>query len=174
MDPVEARLELARRYVHVLGPATPESFARWAGIGARHGNAAFDALRGSLTPAGTPIGEAWILTKDEPTIRTEPGPTAPARLLPSGDPYFLLHGPDRELLVPDAARRAVLWTTRVWPGALLVGGEVVGTWRRADTVVIAQPWRRLSGSERDAVAAESESLPLPGTRGRRIAVRWED
>jgi hypothetical protein len=174
MDPGEARLELARRYLHVLGPATPESFARWAGIGARHGNAAFDALRRTLTPVGTPIGEGWILSGDEPTIRADPGPTAAARLLPSGDPYFLLHGRDRELLVPDPARRAALWTPRVWPGALLIGGEVVGTWRRADTVVITQPWRRLSESERGAVAAEAESLPLPGTLGRRIVVRWEE
>jgi hypothetical protein len=34
-----------------------------------------------------------------------------------------------------------------------------------------QPWRRLSGAEREAVAAEAESLPLTGTDGRRIAVR---
>ena len=32
MDPWGARLELARRYLHVFGPATPESFAHWAGI----------------------------------------------------------------------------------------------------------------------------------------------
>ena len=31
-DPGRARLELARRYLHVFGPATPASFARWAGI----------------------------------------------------------------------------------------------------------------------------------------------
>ena len=37
------------------------------------------------------------------------GPAAPARLLPSGDAYFLLQGADRELLVPDAesSRRAL-------------------------------------------------------------------
>ena len=33
MDPHEARLELARRYLQVFGPATPEAFATWAGIG---------------------------------------------------------------------------------------------------------------------------------------------
>ena len=31
--PADARLELARRYLHVFGPTTPESFAQWAGIG---------------------------------------------------------------------------------------------------------------------------------------------
>ncbi|MEX0850047.1 MAG: crosslink repair DNA glycosylase YcaQ family protein, partial [Gaiellaceae bacterium] len=92
IEPREARLELARRYLHVFGPTTPEAFAEWAGIATRAGVAAFDALRRSLTPVRTPIGDAWILARDEPTFRTALGPTAPARLLPSGDAYFLLQG----------------------------------------------------------------------------------
>ena len=68
-------------------------------------------------------------------MRADPGPVAPARLLPSGDAFCLLHGEDRTLLVPDARRQSALWTSRVWPGALLVEGEVVGTWRRANEVV---------------------------------------
>ena len=33
IDPRGARLELARRYLHIFGPTTPEAFAEWAGIG---------------------------------------------------------------------------------------------------------------------------------------------
>ena len=95
------------------------------------------------------------------------------RLLPSGDTYYLLWGRDRELLVRDAGRREELWTSRVWPGALLVGGEVAGTWRRANEKLSIQAWRRLTPAERDAVEAEATSLPLPGLQGR-IVVRWED
>ena len=168
----DARLELARRYLHIYGPARPEAFAEWAGIGRRHGVAAFDALRKSLTPVQTPVGEACILADDEATFRAAPGPVAPARLLPSGDAYLVLHGAGRDLLVPDADRRRALWTPRVWPGGLLVGGEIAGTWRRAAAVMTVQPWRRLSRPEREAVAAEAESLPLAGIRGR-IAVRWD-
>ena len=173
VDPRHARLELTRRYLHVYGPATPEAFARWAGIGPRQGVAAFEALRRSLTAAQTPVGNGWILTQDEPTFRAAPGPVAPARLLPSGDAYLLLQGADRELLVPNAARRRALWTPRVWPGGLLVDGEIVGTWRRADAAMTVQPWRRLSRAERDGVAREVESLPLPGIE-KRIVVRWDD
>jgi len=173
LDPSEARLELARRYLHVFGPATPEAFAGWAGISARGGVAAFDALRRSLTPVRTPVGDAWILTPDEATFRAAAGPTASARLLPSGDAYFLLQGDDRELLVPDADRRRAVWTPRVWPGGVLVKGEVVGTWQRAEATVTVQTWRRLSRAARDAVEAEAESLPLPGLGGR-IVVRWDD
>ncbi len=173
LDAREARLELARRYLHIFGPATPEAFAGWAGMGPREGVEAFHALRKSLTPVRTPLGDAWILTRDEPTFRVPAGAAAPVRLLPSGDAYFLLQGRDRELLVADANRRRALWTPRVWPGALLVEGEIVGTWRRSHGEVTIHAWRRLARAARDAVEAETASLPIPGTKGR-IVVRWDD
>jgi hypothetical protein len=172
LDPGEARLELARRYLHVFGPTTPAAFAKWAGIGAAEGRGAFDSLAREVMAARTPVGDGWILTSDEHSFRATPSPAAPARLLPSGDPYFLLHGVDRELLVPDENKRRELWTSRVWPGAVLVGGEVVGTWRRASAVVAVQTWRRLSTAEREAVEAEAESLPLPSLSGQ-IVVHWD-
>ena len=173
VDPRDARLELARRYLRIFGPATPEAFARWTGIAPRQGVAAFDALRRSLTPVRIPVGDAWILTRDEPTFRAAPRPAASARLLPSGDAYFLLQEDDRELLVADLDRRRALWTPRVWPGGVLVEGEIVGTWRRAQETVRVLSWRRLSRAARDAVEAEAGSLPLPDLRGP-IVVRWDD
>ena len=172
VDPFDARLELARRYLHVYGPATAEAFGWWSGIGTRHATTALEALGRSLTPVHTPVGEAVILTSDEPAVRAAPGPAAPARLLPSGDSYLLLQGLDRELLVPDAARRRDLWTPRVWPGGVLVKGELVGTWRRANATVVVRPWIRLSRAAGEAIEAEAEALPLPDIRGP-ITVRWE-
>jgi hypothetical protein len=144
----------------------------WAGIGPRSGINAFETLGKSLIQVGTPIGEAWILSRDEPLFRAAPGPAAPARLLPSGDTWFLLQGADRELLVTDESQRRALWTSRVWPGALLVEGETVGTWRRAGHVLTIQPWRRLSRAQRAAVEAEAVSMPLPGI-DRPFDVRWD-
>jgi hypothetical protein len=172
VDPRDARLELARRFLHIFGPGTAQAFALWAGIAPWRGRAAFDALVESLTPVRTPIGEAWILTDDEPAFRALGGPAASARLLPTGDAYFLLQGADREILVPDADRRRELWTPRVWPGAVLVEGEVAGTWRRAGANVSLQPWRRFSPVEREAVEIEAQSFPLADVRGR-IRVRWD-
>jgi winged helix DNA-binding protein len=173
VDPGEARLELARRYLHIFGPTTAEAFAQWAGIGPQRGVAAFDGLRGWLTPVRTPVGDSWILTSDETTFRAAPGPAASARLLPSGDAYFLLQGGDRELVVPDASHRRALWTPRVWPGGVLVDGEVVGTWRRSAGTVTLQAWRRLTRAARAAVEVEAASLPLPDLPGR-VVVRWDD
>jgi len=165
IDPFEARLELARRYLHVFGPATAASFGIWAGISARAAAVAFAALEPSLTAVKTPIGDALVLSADEPLLRAEPPPSAAARLLPSGDAYYLLQGEDRALLVPDVARRGKLWTPRVWPGALLVDGEVRGTWRRAHDTVTIQTWETLSPAAREAVEQEATGLPLPGLEG---------
>jgi hypothetical protein len=106
-------------------------------------------------------------------VRAHARPEAPARLLPSGDASFLLQGADRELLVPDAKHRLALWTSRVWPGAVVVDGEIVGTWRRAGRLVTIAAWKRLSRAARQAVEAEAAALPLPDVR-RPPAVQWKD
>ena len=172
IDPFEARLELARRYLRCYGPTTPAAFARWAAIGPAQARAAFDGLGAEIMPVRFPTGDGWILSADEPGFRAPGGPVAPARLLPSGDAYFLLWGTDRELLVPDAARRGQLWTPRVWPGAVLAGGEIVGTWRRDGANVSVEAWRGLAPHERAAIEAEAATLPLPDLRTD-IRVRWD-
>jgi hypothetical protein len=56
---------------------------------------------------------------------------------------------------------------------VLVGGEIVGTWRRANAEMTVELWRRLTSAERAAVETEAASLPLPGLE-RQIAVRWDE
>jgi hypothetical protein len=172
ISPDRACRELARRYLHVFGPTTAESFDRWAGISRQAGMKAFASLEASLLPVRTPLGDEWLLAEDEAEIRAPQRPDAPARLLPSGDAYFLLDGKERELLVPRPDQRARLWTSRVWPGALLVEGEIRGTWRRAGHVVRVETWARLPAKAREAVEDEAATLPLPGL-DRPIEVVWE-
>lgn len=173
IEPADARRELARRYLHVFGPSTAAGFARWAGVARGAATETFASLERSLLAVRSPLGDEWLLAEDEPLLRADATPPAPARLLPSGDAYFLLDGAERELLVPDAGRRARLWTSRVWPGALLVDGEIRGTWRRAQHTVRIEVWEHLSRAARDAVEAEAMSLPLPGI-DREIDVVYTD
>jgi hypothetical protein len=171
VDPADARRELARRYLCIFGPATADRFARWAGISRRSATDAFASLEGSLLPVRSPLGDEWLLAEDEPAMRAAETIAAPARLLPSGDAYFLLNGAEREVLVPSEDQRQRLWTPRVWPGALLVEGEIRGTWRRAHHTVRIDAWARLSRGTRDAIEAEANALPLPGV-DRPIDVIW--
>jgi hypothetical protein len=61
--------------------------------------------------------------------------------------------------------------SRVWPVAVLSGGEIVGTWRRAAGQVAIAPRQRLGPRERAAVEAEAFALPRPGLE-RALEVRW--
>lgn len=171
ISPEEACRELARRHLHVFGPTTADRFARWAGISRRAAAAAYASLDGSLVAARTPLGDEWLLAEDEPELRAPETAAAAARLLPSGDAYFLLDGAERELLVPRADRRALLWTSRAWPGALLADGEIRGTWRRAQHKLQIGTWGRLPRTARAAVEAEARSLPLPALE-RDVEVAW--
>jgi hypothetical protein len=137
----------------------------------RPADATFSSLRRELLGVRTPIGEAWILASDESAFGSADGASS-TRLLPSGDAYFLLQGEDRELLVPDAAHRSRLWTSRVWPGAVLLDGEIVGTWRRSEHKMTVPPWRTLRQADREAIEDEAASLPLPRVT-RSITVTWE-
>jgi hypothetical protein len=171
IEPADACRELARRYLHVFGPTTAVGFARWAGISRGSAAVAFASLEESLLPVRSPLGDEWLLADDEPAMRVAETADAPARLLPSGDAYFLLDGAERELLLPRADQRQRLWTSRVWPGALLVEGEIRGTWRRSQHTVRIDAWARLSRAKRGAVEDEAASLPLPGL-DRQIEVVW--
>ena len=173
IDPADACRELARRHLHVFGPTTADGFARWAGISRRAAANAFASLEGSLLPVRSPLGDEWLLAEDEPAMRAGETAPVPVRLLPSGDAYFLLDGSERQLLVPRPEQRELLWTSRVWPGALLVDGEIRGTWRRAHHTVRIETWARLSRAARDAIEAEARTLPLPGV-DRAVEVIWSD
>jgi hypothetical protein len=171
VDPAAARRELARRYLHVLGPTTADSFARWAGISRSAAAGAFASIEEALLSVRSPLGDEWLLADDEQAMRTAASVPAPVRLLPSGDAYFLLDGAQRTLLLPKEEQRRRLWTPRVWPGALLVDGEIRGTWRRAQHTVRIELWSRLSRRARDAIESEARTLPLPGLE-RPIEVVW--
>jgi hypothetical protein len=171
MDPPAARAELVRRYLHIYGPSTPASFADWAAVSSRSARASLESISGELIEVRSPIGGGWILASDEASFTRDPDPPAPARLLPSGDSYWMYQGADRQLIVPAADRRRQLWTPRVWPGALLVDGEIAGTWRRTDADIRIEACRSFSPGEREAIETEATSLPLPLTGD--LRVHWD-
>ena len=159
IDPADACRELARRYLHIFGPTTAQ---RLRPLGrdhaARGGRCVRRRSRDRCCPSARRSATSGC---SQTTSRRCAPPTtaaAPVRLLPSGDAYFLLDGAERELLVPSADQRQRLWTSRVWPGALLVDGEIRGTWRRAQHTVRIDAWARLS---RDRRATRSRPRPAP-------------
>ena len=105
VDPAEALPRACPAVPPGLRAGDCRGFARWAGISRRAGAAAFASLAGSLR-GGPLAARRRVAAGGRRACLCAPAETtnAPARLLPSGDAYFLLHGAERELLVP--VRRA--------------------------------------------------------------------
>ncbi len=97
--------------------------------------------------------DAITATRSRPAGRT-------VRLVGPYDPYLQLR--DRELLVGDEARRKELWPVLGRPGAVVIDGEIVGTWRpRASArklTVRIEPWGPLDPRDRALVAEQAERL----------------
>jgi hypothetical protein len=166
-DPEDCRLELARRFLGWLGPSTVDGFAWWAGIEPDDAAETWKAISGELVVVND---DHWMLAADEEALRPpagggDDGPE-PVRWLPQGDPY--LGAADRRRLIPDHELCNDLFPNGVWPGALLVDGEIVGTWRRSQGRITATPWWPLDDASRDAAVQEAAAMPVPAT----IRVEW--
>ncbi len=100
----------------------------------------------------------WILAADKD--RLDSARVDQVRLLGPFD--LFLQARDRPLLVGDAARSKALWPVLGRPGAVLVNGDIAGTWRPrksgAKLTVRVEPWARMSAASRNAIAEQAERL----------------
>ncbi len=79
VDAGEARLELARRYLHVYGPSTADAFGAWSSVGPAGARRAFGALGESIVPVRTPLDDRWILAADAPAFQAAGMPGSSSR-----------------------------------------------------------------------------------------------
>lgn len=154
-DPFAApeRLQVIRGYLRLLGPAIPKDVATYLDAPVAEVKAHWPSDAVDVDVAGT---AAWLL----PGAETDPPPTDLVRLLGPFD--LLLQGRDRTLLVPDTTRHKSLWPTIGRPGAVLVGTEIVGTWRpkaagRKMSLTV-ETWQPLTAAQRVRVEEEAERL----------------
>lgn len=161
----DARVDVIRNYVRFHGPARARDVAAFLDAPVRDVKAHWpddvvevvvdeDAAGGGRSPR-------FVLADDYDALATSVDqPTPVVRLLGPYDPYLQLR--DRELLVPDPARRKQLWPVLGRPGAIVAGGEIVGTWRpRASgrkLTVRTQSWPPLSAPIQLLVEEQAERL----------------
>jgi hypothetical protein len=163
--------ELARRFLRGYGPATPSLLAKWAGIAPAHAKALW-ARAGALEQVAVDGRRAWVLAEDAAALERPPAATG-IRLLPGYD--ALLAARDREVMLPEPERRKQLWRLLGNPGAVLVDGDLAGTWRAARKgprlVVSVQPFPGAPSPDADALAAEAATLaPWRGAERVEVAV----
>ncbi|MCM0674360.1 winged helix DNA-binding domain-containing protein, partial [Micromonospora phytophila] len=80
---------------------------------------------------------------------------------PPGDPF--LQARDRDVLVPEKAHHRELWRIIGNPGALLVDGEIRGTWRakqaaKARLDLTVTPFETMPKRLRQEIEAEAETV----------------
>ena len=121
---VPPRLAPIRAVLHHLGPLTPKQVAAYIDAPVKDVSAHWpdDAVDVEVD------GETRsALADDVDALASPPEPRDVVRLLGPFDPFLQCR--DRELLVPDDARRKDIWRTLGRPGSVLVGHEIGGTWR---------------------------------------------
>ncbi|GAA4871954.1 DNA glycosylase AlkZ-like family protein [Actinomycetospora straminea] len=124
-DPARAA-RLVLDYLRVLGPAGPREVADFVGTSTAAFAPAWEAALPELVEVAVEGRPAWLPADDLDAALAAPDPDV-VRFLPPLDP--MLQARDRPLLVPDEALRKDLYKIIGNPGALLVDGEIVGTWR---------------------------------------------
>ncbi|GAA4993167.1 crosslink repair DNA glycosylase YcaQ family protein [Kineococcus glutinatus] len=140
--------ELLRTWLHLHGPATAKEAAAWLGTTQAHVRPVWPGGLATVSVAGR---RAQLPEEDLDALLGGPPARGVVRLLPPGDPW--LQARDRELVLPDAAHRKQVWRVIANPGALLVDGEVAGTWRA-----------KTSGRRLDVALSPFAPLPRPVLR----------
>ena len=160
LDPDEAIVEAARRYLRAFGPATKTDFARWWGAWPGVANAAWSGLAKELAPVSVEGVRVDILESDLGALlkaRIEQR----VQLLPAFDPYILGHA-SRSHLVPSAFAPRVSRTAGWISAVLLVDGRVAGTWTHtlAGTTirVTVDPFSRLRPATTTEVKIRAREL----------------
>ena len=149
-----ARGELVRRYLRFCGPTDRGGLAAWLGLAPVAARRWWALVEDDLEPVEVE-GRRLYMHGDDLAEARQAGRPSGVRLLPPFDPMLELA--DRELLVPAAADRKVLWRAAANPGAVVATGEVVGAWRRRKGVVTVTPFGSLSAARRKEIVKEAQT-----------------
>ncbi len=122
----EALAELARRYFRSRGPATVADFAWWSGLAPAEARAGLASVASELA-SRTTAGVTWWHAGQAP--RVSAAALAEAYLLPAFDEYLVAYRDRSAVLSPRDARRINAGGGLLAP-TVVVGGRVVGVWRR--------------------------------------------
>ena len=124
-DDPDGAQELVRRFLRCYGPAQVADFQSWLGCSPKQAKRLWGGIAEELAPVELDGKRRWVLAEDLDLLaQGEEG----ERLLLLGphDPYLDLR--DRDLILPDKARQRQVWKTVGNPGAVLLGGRVIGFW----------------------------------------------
>lgn len=167
MDRGEALAELALRYFRSHGPATINDFQWWSKLTLKDIRAGLDVAAAGLETIECG-GASHYLAPD--TAELLGGNVAGARsvlLLPGFDEYLLGYTDRSAALAPEHANLTVPGGNGVFKATVVTGGQVAGTWRKAQGaaekqrevagVVLPQIFGELSPSQHKALEKSAKA-----------------
>lgn len=159
----EPRYDVVRNHLRFFGPARPRDVAAFldAPLPAVKAHWPSDSDAATVTDVDrsrSPVRSVLSEDADELRAVASSDPSGALRLLGPYDPYLQLR--DRDLLVADPARRKELWPVLGRPGAIVVDGEILGTWRPRTSgrklSLQVQHWAEPSGATTAAIEEQAE------------------
>jgi len=164
----EGMAELAKRYFISHGPATMADFMWWSGLKTADAKAAVEAHASVLTSEKIEDKEYWMSKASLVAFKTGAAPTE-SYLLPGFDEYMLGYKDRTAALHIDHTQKIVPGGNGMFLSTIVVGGQVVGTWKRVikkDHVLITlSPFRMLTKAELKSLQRPAEQygrfLELP-------------
>jgi winged helix DNA-binding protein len=160
IDPGDAQLELATRFLGAFGPATHRDFSKWSGLPTSVTRPAFDRL-GSGLEAVTVDGERSFVLRRDLSELSSARPISSPTLLPSFDTFLLAHAVKDHLVDPRFYKR--VYRNQGWLSpVVIVDGRIVAVWfleeHAKSFVVDVQPFSPLDAKVRRGIAQEAEAL----------------
>ncbi len=168
-----ALAELTGCYFTSHGPATVADFATWAGLTLADARAGLESAKSSLVPERHDGEEYWRGTG----AVDAPHEASSVYLLPGFDEYLLGYKDRSDVLATEHAGKVAPGGNGVFFSIIVVGGQVVGTWKRTvkkDAVAVTiTPFTDVAvSSERIVEAAQRYSdfvgLALSSTHVTRV------
>jgi hypothetical protein len=165
----ESLTELARRYFASHGPATIHDFAWWAGLTVTEARAGLEAAKPELSSETIDGKEYWMKSDAPGHIAYD---KSRVDLLPGFDEYLISYKDRGTVIAEEHAPKVVPGRNGVFRPVIVVGGRVVGTWKRRlkknSMDITLSPFTHLGDAQQRAIeAARSYSnfvgLPLAST-----------
>jgi len=151
--------DLLLAYLRLHGPAGPSEVASYFGTTATEIKKVWPDDLAEVSVDGR---KAWIPPNRLKALLSPPDPDV-VRLLPPLDPY--LQARDRDLLVPEKAHQKEVWRILGRRGAIMVDGEITGTWQAKASGKRLDVTLNPFGEPPPSTAVEEEAQRLAAVRG---------
>jgi len=166
----ESLAELIGRYFTSHGPATIHDFAWWAGLTVTEARSSLETTVPGLV-SETIDGQEYWMTSDAPGHIAYD--KSSVHLLPGFDEYLIGYKDRSAVLAMEHAPRIVPGKNGVFLPTIVLGGQVVGTWKRRlkknSIDITLSPFTHLDDSEERVIEAAKSycdfvGLPLSSTQ----------